>query len=108
MTTVRHNMLTLVLFTVYMLLLAGIILFKLPFYSPEISDGIRIINLIPFPGIFSANGVMFSREIIYNILLFIPFGIYISMLKSKWSLSKKLLTIITSTFCPAKVASKLK
>ncbi len=90
----KHNTLTLALFMVYILLLTGIILFKLPFYSEKISDGLRVINLIPFQGSFDKNGVILFSEIIYNILLFIPFGIYICMLQSKWPLLKKTLPVI--------------
>ncbi len=89
----KQNTLTIVLFAIYMLILTGIILFKLPFYS-EISDGIRVINLIPLQGSFDADGVILLREIIYNILLFIPLGIYIGMLKSEWSFVKKVLPVI--------------
>ncbi|MBE6904901.1 MAG: teicoplanin resistance protein VanZ [Ruminococcaceae bacterium] len=92
----KQNTLTIVLFVIYILVLTGIILFKLPFYS-EISDGIRVINLIPFQGSFDENGVILLREIVYNILLFIPLGIYICMLKSEWPFVKKTLPIIGLT-----------
>lgn len=94
----KRNTLTIVLFFIYMLLLIGIVLFKLPFYSPQISDGIRVINLIPYQGAFDGNGFTFSHEIIYNVLLFIPLGIYACMLKSDWPLIKKLLFIIGLAF----------
>jgi len=93
----KRNTLTIALFVVYILLLIGIVLFKLPFYSPVISDGIRVINLIPFQGSFDENGTLILREIIQNILLFIPLGIYICMLKSKWPFMKKVLPIIGLT-----------
>lgn len=90
----KRNTLTIILFVVYMLLLTGVILFKLPFYSGELSDGIRVINMIPFRGSFDENGIILLREIIYNILLFIPLGIYICMLKDEWSFIKKALAVI--------------
>ncbi len=65
----KRNTLTIILFVVYMLLLTGVILFKLPFYSEKLSDGLRVINLIPFQGSFDKNGVILFREIINNILL---------------------------------------
>lgn len=95
--TEKRDTLTIVLFVVYMLLLTGIILFKLPFYSEKLSDGIRVINLIPFQGSLDANGTILLREIIYNILLFIPLGIYIYMLKSEWPFMKKALPVIGLT-----------
>ncbi|MEA4994841.1 hypothetical protein SDC9_72892 [bioreactor metagenome] len=93
----KRNTLTIILFVVYMLLLTGVILFKLPFYSEKLSDGIRVINLIPLQGSFDENGAIILREIIDNILLFIPLGIYICMLKSERSFMKKVLPIICLT-----------
>lgn len=80
------------LFAIYFLILAWLILFKLQFSIPVIEDG-RTINLIPLNGSFDDNGVIGFSEIRNNILAFLPFGIYISMLASKWSFAKK--TIIT-------------
>jgi glycopeptide antibiotics resistance protein len=94
----KRNTLTIVLFAVYMLLLIGVILFKLPFYSAALSDGIRVINVIPFAGSFDENGTIVWREIIQNILVFAPLGTYISMLKSKLPFVKKVLPIIGLTF----------
>jgi glycopeptide antibiotics resistance protein len=90
----KRNTLTIVLFAIYVMLLTGIILFKLPFYSPQLSDGIRVINLIPFQGSFDDNGVIVISEIRDNILIFLPFGIYICMFKSKLSFAKMLTMII--------------
>lgn len=74
----RNNTLTFILFIIYVLGLIWIILFKLHFSFAEI-DMVRNINLIPFQG-FTAIG---ANEI-YNVLFFIPLGIYICMLKNKW------------------------
>lgn len=92
-----RNTLAIALFVVYILLLIGIILFKLPFYSPEVSDVVRVINLIPFQGSLDENGNLVLREIIQNILLFMPLGIYICMLKSNWPFMKKVLPVIGLT-----------
>jgi glycopeptide antibiotics resistance protein len=78
-------------------ILAMSILFKLPFYFEKLSDGIRVINLIPFHGSLDANGTILLREIIYNILLLIPLSIYICMLKSKWLFMKKDFPVIGLT-----------
>jgi len=51
-------------------------------------DRVRIINLIPFQG----SGI--GANEIYNTLFFIPFGIYISMLKNKWSFIIKIIVIL--------------
>jgi glycopeptide antibiotics resistance protein len=92
----KRNTLTIVLFLIYALVLIGVILFKLPF-SIETTDSVRVINLIPFKGSFTDDGIIRLSEIIDNILAFVPLGIYISMLKSNWSFAKKALLIIGCT-----------
>jgi len=94
---IHRNKLTVILFSIYVLLLIGIILFKLPFYSPEISDGTRVINLIPFKGSFDENGNLVLSEVIQNVLIFIPFGIYLCMLKDEWPFIKKTYAVIGLT-----------
>jgi len=83
----RNDTLTLLLFIIYLLVLIWVILFKLHFSFAEM-DRARIINLIPFQG----PGI--GADEIYNVLFFIPFGIYICMLKNKWSFIIKITTII--------------
>jgi glycopeptide antibiotics resistance protein len=91
----KRNTLTLVLFAVYLLALVWLILFKLQF-SIAVMDG-RVVNLIPLLGSFDNNGVILFSEIRNNILVFIPLGIYIGMLKSKWSFAKKVLAAVVLT-----------
>jgi glycopeptide antibiotics resistance protein len=93
----RGTKLTRVLLAVYLLLLTGIILFKLPFYSENLSDGVRVINLVPLGGSFDENGNLLLREMLDNLLLFIPLGVYICMRKGKRSLIRKVLPIIGLT-----------
>jgi len=80
---------TFVLFIIYLLALNWIVLFKLHFSFDQI-DRVRVINLIPLNG-------NVSSEVYNNIRIFVPFGIFICMLKSKWSLLKKLLSIFGLT-----------
>ena len=83
----RHDTLALVLFTIYFLVLIWIILFKLHFSFEEM-DRVRLINLIPFQG----SGI--GPNEIYNILFFIPLGIYICMLTNRWPFIKKVIVIL--------------
>lgn len=92
----KRNTLTILLFVIYILVLTRIILFKLPFYSEKV-NWIREINLIPLLGSFKDNGAINLQEIIGNILVFIPLGIYICMIKSEWPFGKKALPIIGLT-----------
>lgn len=88
METKKQRNLTSVLFIIYSCLLIWILLFKMSFSLNEI-DHNRSINLIPFYGSVIANGKIYINEIINNILVFVPVGVYICMLKPDWSFIKK-------------------
>lgn len=92
----KQNTLTLVLFVIYLLALTWLILFKLQFTITVMDEG-RIINLIPLLGSFRDNGVIRFAEININIIAFIPLGIYICMLRTKWPFVKKVLAIVVLT-----------
>lgn len=69
-----------VLFGIYCLLLIWIILFKLSFTFTEIRllFGNRSVNMIPF---YYENKVAYQfREVLENVIIFIPFGLYLKML----------------------------
>lgn len=57
----------------------------------------RGINIIPFSGSVIINGKVDSSEILANVLVFIPFGIYICMLKQEWSFIKKIAPIFITS-----------
>lgn len=88
-----------ILFIIYLTALFEIIIFKLEI--PFTNMGyLRSINLIPFSESLIVNGVIDFSEILMNIIIFIPLGIYIEMLFSKWSTIKKISTIfIVSLIC---------
>lgn len=78
------------LFLLYLLLLVWIILFKLSFSLSEL-DRIREINIIPF---YYEHEVTFhATEVVENVLIFIPFGVYLCMLKKPSMFAAKLLVI---------------
>ncbi|MBC6005050.1 VanZ family protein [Paeniclostridium sp. NSJ-45] len=78
-----------ILLIIYLFILTFVILFKIGF--PEL--GRRSINLIPYGGSVIVNGKINILELIYNIIAFIPFGIYISILKTNWNFIKKVVPI---------------
>lgn len=80
------------LFLVYLIVLTWIILFKMGFSIQELGH-FRGINLIPFHGSAIVNNKIDFSEIYANVLVFVPFGLYISMLKSNWPFLKKVLPI---------------
>ncbi|WP_038299096.1 VanZ family protein [Metaclostridioides mangenotii] len=80
---------TSILLIIYLFILTFGIVFKMG--SPAL--GIRSLNLIPYGSSVISNGKIHTRELIYNVIAFIPFGGYISMLKTNWSFIKKILPI---------------
>lgn len=86
--TKQQKNLSLVVFGVYLILLIWLILFKFATSLNDLSH-IRNINLIPFGESTIVNGKIELSEIIYNILVFVPLGVYISIFKPNWSLIKK-------------------
>lgn len=84
--------LTVILFAVYMVILTWIILFKFSFGE---LPHLRGVNLIPFAGSVIVNGRLFYSELILNVLAFIPFGAYMSMINPEYPVCKRVLWIAT-------------
>lgn len=86
----KSTKLTKVLFTIYLIALFWIILFKfsLPF---SYLGNMRSINLIPFSESLIINDKLDISEIIMNAVIFMPLGIYAGILCKKWSVGKKIL-----------------
>lgn len=84
---------TIILLAVYLLLLTGVVVFKLPFF--RINVGTRIVNWHLYLGVFSSGRV--SVDVIYNIIFFIPLGIFIGMLNNASSFFRKLAPIVALT-----------
>ena len=85
----RQRNLTKILFIIYIVILVWILLFKMSFSINEL-DRSRSINLIPFMGSVIVNGKIDISEIINNIVVFIPVGIYVCMLKKDCYIIKKI------------------
>lgn len=103
----KSRKLTIALFILYLLVLSWIVLLKTQFsfaflgirISFALLDIERSINLIPFGGMLMLNGVPSYNEIIYNGLAFVPFGIFMCMLKEKKSFANLIIPIVlTSLF----------
>lgn len=82
-----------VLFVLYLVILVWVILFKLQFTLSDI-DHIRSVNLIPFHYSTSVGEQFHIREVRDNVLIFIPFGILLSMLTPRMKLRNKILIIL--------------
>lgn len=83
------------LFIFYLAALTWIILFKMATSYDTIDHGIRSLNLIPFKGAMIINGKINFSEMIDNILVFCPFGIYIGVLYRRWNLYEKVLAFFS-------------
>lgn len=83
----KSHFITSALFLLYLVLLVWIILFKLQFSITDL-DRMREINLIPF---YYKEEVSFhATEVLENILIFVPFGIYLCLIFKKLRFSGKL------------------
>lgn len=89
----KGQSLTLVLLIIYLIILSWIILFKTSLSWSELPN-IRSVNLIPFGESVIVNGQVYFSEIINNLIVFIPLGIYLGMLKPQWSFFKKVLSVL--------------
>lgn len=78
----------LALLVCYMLFLTWVILFKLQF-SLRAIDRARALNLVPFHYEDSDNPGFRFKEVMDNVLIFIPLGIYLSMLWKNMKLMTK-------------------
>jgi glycopeptide antibiotics resistance protein len=92
----KPGALTVVLFVIYALLLVGVILFKFPFQY-QLTESGRVLNLIPFAGSYSDHRGLALGEVIENGLIFLPLGVYVSMLRSEWSLGRKTLAVAATS-----------
>lgn len=77
---------------VYLSFLIWIILCKMQFSFSSLPH-FRGLNLIPFAGSLVRNNQLIYNEIILNVIIFIPFGLYLSILKLNWSFEKEIFTI---------------
>lgn len=80
--------LTNALFIIYLIALFWIVLFKLGVRFSYMQN--RSVNLIPFSEFLISNGKIDVSEIILNVVVFVPLGIYAGVLYKKWTFGKKL------------------
>ena len=88
----KEQRLTGILLGIYLILLTWLILFKLQLplggWVPY-----RSLNLVPFGASLIVNGAVDVQEILYNGLVFLPFGLYLGMLQPRRSWWKSLLVM---------------
>lgn len=85
----KATILSYIVFGIYIVLLVWLILFKLDTNLHNLPH-IRSLNLVPYGESLFVNGHIGYMEIIYNILVFIPWGIYIQIFRPDWNVVKKI------------------
>lgn len=90
----KERKITTVLLCIYLVIVTWIILFKMELSIASMPH-YRGINLIPFAGSLIVNGKIQVQEIVDNLIIFIPVGVFLSMLKSRWSFWEKVLPIFS-------------
>jgi len=85
----KLNKLTYVLFAVYLIALFWILVFKLGVHFSYMGNE-RSINLIPFSEPVILNGRIDFGEMIMNVLIFIPLGMYAGIIFKRWIIGKRL------------------
>lgn len=77
----RKLNITKIIFFIYCIFLIWLILFKMAFSFGDIQlfEGNRVINIVPFRYLTDV-GSIHTKEVLMNIIVFIPMGIYLKML----------------------------
>lgn len=88
---------TLGLLIFYLIALTWIIVFKLQFSVADLPH-LRNVNFIPFAESVLVNGTIEFREIIQNLLAFVPYGLFIHVLWEEKPVFKQLLPVICTSF----------
>ncbi len=91
----KNKILKILLF-IYVIIITWIIVFKMQF-NMQYLPYIRSINLIPFGESTIINGKIDLSEIINNLIVFIPVGLYIGMISKNEKFYKKILPIFLLT-----------
>jgi len=86
------NKVTIALFVIYLVALFWILLFKLGVQFSYMGN--RNVNLIPFYELFASNDKIDISEIIMNVVIFVPLGIYTSVSFKGWTFANKLFFIL--------------
>lgn len=85
----KTSRLTTALFVIYLIALFWIIVLKFNLPLTYVGEE-RSVNMVPYSQSQILNGQVDYGEIILNVLIFIPLGVYAGTLFKRWNLSKKL------------------
>lgn len=92
----KQKILSSLLLVSYLVILTWIIIFKISFNLDELTTE-RIINWVPYGASAVINGQIDRQELIYNILIYVPFGLLLSLTFPRMKFLSKLLLIVISS-----------
>ena len=82
----KQKRISYITFSAYFILLIWLVLFKFATNFSEIPS-LRGVNFIPF---YYAQGTSVQvKEVCYNVVVFIPLGVYIQIFKEEWKKTAK-------------------
>ncbi|HFI0517982.1 TPA: VanZ family protein [Streptococcus suis] len=96
----KDKKISLILFITYLLLLTWMIVYKMDLSILYERYESRSMNLIPLAGTAVYNGVLNYPEILFNVISFIPFGMYMEMLfrKASWVTNLGIILLVSLVF----------
>ncbi len=89
----KQKSLTVGLLAAYLIVLTWIIVFKMQLDFSEFAH-YRHVNLIPFGGALVVNGRIDVSEMLLNVAVFVPFGVYLCMLGGQGDWLKKAVPVL--------------
>ena len=91
----KQKTISYIVFGVYLILLIWLVLFKFATNFSAIPS-MRNINLIPFSYKQQTNTQL--REVLYNIIVFVPLGVYVQIFKEEWKTTTKCGVVLITSF----------
>ena len=91
----KQKRISYITFSAYLILLIWLVLFKLATNLSEIPS-LRGVNFIPF--YYTQETSMQVKEVLYNVVVFIPLGVYIQIFKEDWNKIIKCLIVLGISF----------
>lgn len=91
----KQKRISYIVYSVYFILLIWLVLFKFATNLSELPS-MRSINLIPF--YYNQETNTHLREVLYNIIVFIPLGVYVQIFKENWKKAMKCLAVFGISF----------
>ncbi len=91
----KQKRLSCIVFGIYLILLTSLVLFKFVTSFSGLPS-LRGINLIPF--YYPLETTAHLKKVLYNIVVFVPLGVYIQIFKENWKITTKWLIVFSTSF----------